>query len=156
MQLSSRQTFSADPLRVHAALTDEAFLAHAAQAMGALRHEVSATGQVTLLRALVEAPAEIRPFVGPTFTLTQESTWGPPAADGARDGTVRVTVDGAPVELVGTTRLAPTASGSTLDYAGDLTVRIPLLGGKLEKAVAPAVLEALGAQERVARDWLTA
>ena len=55
----------------------------------------------------------------------------------------------------GTVRLEPTASGSVIDHAGDLSVRIPLLGARIEKEAAPAILEALDAQARVGRTWLT-
>ena len=94
-------------------------------------------------------------FVGERLAIVQEVRWGPVDADGARSGTFSITVPGKPVTFEGTARLEPTASGSVIDHAGDLSVRIPLLGARIEKEAAPAILEALDVQARVGRAWLT-
>ena len=155
MQLTSRQEFPAPPTDVYAMVTDEAFLRHAAAEMGSPDARVAASGGHTAVEAGVEAPPEVRPFVGDRLAIIQEVRWGPAEADGARSGTFSITVPGKPVTFEGTVRLQPTASGSVVDHAGDLTVRIPLLGARIEKEAAPAILEALDAQARVGRAWLT-
>ena len=38
---------------------------------------------------------------------------------------------------------------------GDLKASIPLLGGRVEKAAAPAVVHAIHGEERTGRRWLT-
>lgn len=155
MQLTSRQDFPADPATVHAMVTDEEFLAHAARRMGSPDARVEATPERSRVEASVESPPEVRSFIGPRLAIVQETTWGAAAPDGSRDGTISITVPGAPVTLVGTVRLAPTASGSTIDYDGDLDVKIPLVGGRVEREAAPAILDSLETQARVGRDWLT-
>ena len=41
-----------------------------------------------------------------------------------------------------------------MTIAGDLKASIPLLGGRVEKAAAPAVVEAIRAEERTGQRWL--
>ncbi|MFP5416034.1 MAG: DUF2505 domain-containing protein [Actinomycetes bacterium] len=155
MQFTNRQVFPADPHVVHAMVTDEDFLSHAAVEMGALDARVAADATRSAVHASVEPPAGVRPFVGPRLSIVQEMTWGQAAADGSRDGILSITVAGAPVTMRGTARLEPTASGSTITYDGELTVNVPLVGARIEQAAAPALLEALEAQGRVGRTWLT-
>lgn len=154
MHLISRQEFPADPQRVHAMLTDETFLAHAAAELGSTDARVAATSTRTAVEAAVETPTEIKAFVGPTLRIIQEQTWAEPEPDGRRSGTVTITVPGAPVTLVGSAVLAPTDQGSVLTYEGDLSVKVPLLGGRIEAQAAPTILEAFDAQGRVGRTWL--
>jgi len=155
MQLNSRQEFPANPHEVYAMVTDEAFLRHASERMGSPDARVAASPTRTTVEASVDAPPEVRPFVGERLGIVQEVTWGEAAADGSRSGTFSITVPGAPVTFAGTVQLAPAASGSTVEYAGDLDVKIPLIGNRIEKEAAPAILEALDAQARVGRSWLT-
>lgn len=154
MQLSSRQHFEADPHAVHAMVTDPDFLAETARAAGARDARVTASPHRTAVETSVETPSEVRAFVGPTLQLTQEAWWGAPGADGARRGTFTMRFAGLPVELGGTTTLAPAASGTVLDYAGELVVRLPLVGPMVERSAAPVILAALEVQERVGREWL--
>lgn len=154
MHLTDVQDFPAPPAAVHALLTDPAFLRQAADAMGAPDATVTASPGATSIAARVPAPARIRSFVGADVPLVLDVTWGDAAADGTREGTFRLTVPGTPVTAAGTARLAPTASGSTLTQAGEVTVAVPLLGARIEKEVAPVVLAALADQARLARERL--
>lgn len=155
MQLTNRQEFPATPDQVFAMLTNEAFLRHAATELGSPDARVVSSSSRTAVEATVDAPAEIIPFVGKRLSIAQEVTWEGTDPDGSRPGTFTITVPGAPVTFAGAVRLAPSASGSVVEYAGELTVRIPLLGARIEKEAAPAILEALDAQAHVGRSWLT-
>ncbi len=154
MHLINRQEFPADPARVHAMVTDEDFLAHAAAELGSPDARVAATGARTAVEASIETPPEIKAFVGPRLTIMQETTWAEPAPDGSRTGSIDLTAPGAPVSVRGTAVLAPTPDGSAITYEGDLVVKVPLLGGRIEAAAAPTILEAFEAQGRVGRAWL--
>ncbi len=154
MHLTSRQEYSAAPAAVFAMLTDEAFLAEASAAMGATRYRATASATRTAVEASLPTPVEVRFFAGPTVQVTQQSSWGAAGEADAREGTFRIAVAGFPVDLSGTMRLAPAASGSTIEYAGDLTVAVPLMGPQVEKLAAPVILEALQTQERVGATWL--
>lgn len=154
MQFSAQQTYAAPPERIHSLLTDERFLASVATQMGAVEHKVAASATRTAVEATVESPSEVRALVGATLVLTQETMWGDAAADGSRFGTVTITVAGTPASASGVVHLAPEGTGSSLAYEGELTVKIPLVGPAIEKAAAPAIDDALQAQERAARNWL--
>ena len=154
MHLINRQEFPADPARVHAMVTDEAFLAHAAAELGSPDARVAATAARTAVAASIETPPEINAFGGPRLSIVQETTWADAAPDGSRTGTIDLTVAGAPVSVRGTALLAPTPEGSAITYEGDLVVKVPLRGGRIEAAAAPTILEAFEAQGRVGRAWL--
>ncbi|GMU78083.1 MAG: hypothetical protein AMXMBFR46_08790 [Acidimicrobiia bacterium] len=68
----------------------------------------------------------------PTNTMEQVDCWDAPGADGARDGTFRITVSGAPIKVAGTMRLEPTSDGGTRHtVTGTFEVKVPLIGGKI-------------------------
>ena len=154
MQLTSRHDFPAPAESVFAMLTDEEFLRHAAVRMGSPDARVASSGTRTAVEATLESPAEVKAFIGPSLRIVLDVDWGREGADGSRAGTFTMTVPGTPVSVAGTTSLAPTASGSALVYEGDLTAKLPLIGGRIEQAAAPAILEALDDQAAVGREWL--
>jgi uncharacterized protein YndB with AHSA1/START domain len=160
MDLRTEQRYDADPATVFAMLTDEAFLARKAQATGALRHEGSvdrAGDRVTvrLLRVMPpDLPDFVRRFIGDTIDLDQTDTWEPPAADGSRTGSIRINMGGAPVQLTGNMRLAPTETGSQTTIDAEIKAAIPLFGSKIERAVYDALLEAVRIEEEAGRAWL--
>lgn len=155
MQLTSRHDFPASPESVFAMFTDEEFLRHAAERMGSSGARVAAQGTRTAVEATIASPPEVQLFVGPTLRIVLDVDWGGAGADAGRAGTFTMRVPGTPVNVAGTTRLAPTASGTELVYEGDLTVKVPVLGPRIEKEAAPAILEALDDQARVGREWLS-
>lgn len=160
MDLRTELHFDADPATVFAMLTDEAYLARKAEATGAVRHDVSVQRDgdrvtVRLLRVMPpEVPDVVRRFVGDTIDLDQTDVWEPAAANGSRTGSIRIGMGGAPVSLAGGMTLVPSAAGSTATIDAKVKASIPLLGGKIEKAVHDAVVQAARVEERVGRAWL--
>lgn len=163
MQLKAEIRYDADPAAVFAMLSDPAFQKAKLQATQPLSYEVDvAVGDgggalVTSSRTMPtdQVPDRVRSFVGPTMKITQVEEWGPPRADGSRQGTLRVEVSGAPVRLTGTLRLAPDGGGTLEVVEGDLKAGIPLIGGKIERAAEPAVMAAIQVEERTGREWLS-
>jgi hypothetical protein len=160
MDLRTEQHYDADPSTVFAMLTDEAFLARKAEATGALRHEGSVVRDgdrvtVRLLRVMPpEVPDFVRRFIGDTIDLDQVDTWEPAGADGSRTGSIRIAMGGAPVQLTGVMRLIPTTTGCLTSTDAEIKAAIPLFGGKIEKAVHDALLQAVQIEESVGRAWL--
>jgi hypothetical protein len=101
-----------------------------------------------------DLPDFVRSVVGSTLSITETYEWGAPGADGSRSGTLTVEVAGAPVALRSTISLVATGGGSQILIAGDLKASIPLFGGKVEKAAAPAVVHALRSEQRTGTAWL--
>ena len=99
-------------------------------------------------------PDFVKSFVGKELHLTETSDWGPAAADGSRKGRLTVTVGGAPITLDATLSLAPSGQGSRELVEGDLTAKVPLLGGKIEQAAAPAIEAAIHVERSTGATWL--
>lgn len=154
MDISTTADFAADPVAVFSMLTDRAYLEEVARASGATRQQVSVVDQTTRSEYDLPNPPELAKFAGSTLTVIQEIAWGPATDDGSRTGTLSLKVPGQPVSMPGTVTLAPGGRGTQVKVDGDLTVKIPLLGKKLEKAAAPAILEGIGMQQTVGDKWL--
>ena len=85
-----------------------------------------------------QLPDFVKSFVGKELHLTETSTWGPAAADGSRRGRLVVTRRRrARSRSTPASPLAPPGPGSREVVEGELTAKVPLLGGKIEQAAAP-------------------
>ena len=69
-------------------------------------------------------------------------------------GTVEMAVAGAPIALKGTVRLAPGGPGTVEQLDAELKAKVPLIGGKIEKAAAPPIEEAIDIEAQTAQEWL--
>jgi hypothetical protein len=78
----------------------------------------------------VELPGFAKKALKPTNTMKQTDDWHRDG-DGSWSGTFGVEVQGAPVRIDGTMKLAPEAEGSRHEVTLDLQVKIPLIGGKI-------------------------
>lgn len=154
MHLSTRHEYPASPSAVAAMLQNPDFLRRVATRAGAIEAEVSVGDAITELSLVLEAPDMISSFVGSTLRLVQSVTWQPAAADGSRRHRVEIAVPGLPVTMYADGVLSPDDAGTVASYEGELIVRIPLLGKKIEQQAAPVVLHALDVQSEVGREWL--
>lgn len=156
MQISATALFPADPVRVFAMQTDRAFLEEVCRLGGAVAYEVEAIGNRTKMSRSMPSPDVARKFVGDTITVVETYLWGAASADGTRIADLVVDVPGTPGRMTGAAVLSPTPSGSQIVVSGDLVVRLPLVGRKLEQAAAPALTAGVEVQEKVARRYLLA
>lgn len=161
MRISETLEYSAAAEDVFEMLRDPEYQERKCVEAGAVRHSVSVAPQGAGMRVVVtrELPTDHLPdfaksLVGPRLQTTETWDWGAPAADGSREGDLRVEVSGAPVQLRARARLAPSPHSSALSVAGELKASIPLVGGKIEKAAAPAVVDALRSEGETGRRWL--
>ena len=104
--------------------------------------------------ATSDFPDFVKSMVGARLKITEVDRWGAPAADGARDGTIAVTVDGVPLRFTGNLHLEATPEGARVTIDGDLKAGVPFLGARIEQAAAPAITAAVRAEQRTALDWL--
>lgn len=85
--------------------------------------------------------------------LRDESWW--PVEDGAKvRGDVRIDARGIPGSGSGTTVLSPRPCGSSLRFHGELTIRIPLVGGRIEKFVADLISREVPEMQRFTTAWI--
>lgn len=162
MRLTADIRYDAAPDAVFAMLSEPGFQEKRCLATGALSHDVTVEeyddGSVTVTAHRTmptdEVPDFVRTFVGSTLVVSEIQDWHVPDADGGRDGTLVLEIKGAPVRMTGTLRLTAEGSGTVETIDCDLKAAVPLVGGKIEKAVEPAIRAAIRVEEREGRAWL--
>ena len=161
MKISSTIDYAATPDAVFAMLADEDFQARKCAATGARRHSVSIStqGDRTVIVSSREMPTDdfpdfVKSMVGVTLDVRETQDWGPPGSDGARQGRLTVDIAGAPIEMAGTLSLAPGGQGTVETVEGDLKARMPLVGGMIENAAAPAIRSAIRVESETGQAWL--
>jgi hypothetical protein len=161
VKVTAQIRYAADPATTFAMLLDPQFQEEVCRATGAVSQEVSVdpTPHGATIRTVRELPTAdfpdfVRTFVGDTVHVVRVDTWGPAAVDGSRDGTIVVEIKGAPVRLDGTITMRPDGGGVVESVEGNLKASVPLLGGKVEKAVEPSIRSAVATEEKVGVRWL--
>lgn len=162
MRIDRSWGLPANPDTVYAMLTDPAFSERVGAATGAVECSAEVIPfeeghEVVVRRSLPtdRVPGAMQRLVGSRLQVTETSRWSGPDADGARRAELDVDIDGAPVRYRGSIDLEPHAQGSSLTVEGDLKAGIPLIGGQIERAAAPALAGALEVEERESRAWLS-
>lgn len=158
MELSHTHRYSASAAQVQQMLTDRAFRERVCERQHALSHEVAVTGAgagaevvVRQTQAMAGAPAVATRLTGDTVTLEQRELW--------RSSTVAdlsITLPGKPVALRnGRVTLSDRPDGGCDQVvSGDLKVKVPLVGGKLEAMLADILRAAMRRQGEVGDGWL--
>jgi len=161
MKIAKTIEYAASPQEVFAVLADQAFQEAKCAATAAIRHTATVTTDagrtvITTERVLPTRgmPDFAKSMVGETLKVTETQDWGPADGGGARQGTLSMSVAGVPVSMSGTLSLAPGGAGSVEQLDADLKASLPLIGGKIEKAAAPPVEDAIAIEHRLAQEWL--
>lgn len=97
-------------------------------------------------------PAAASRFVKSDLRVTFTEEWATNEA-GATSRT-SVTVDGAPVSVEATSTLSPSDAGSAREVSGNLSVRVPLLGGRIEKEAVAHLGRVVEREQALATQWL--
>ncbi len=159
-EFTYRQDFGSDPVSVFTMLCNPEYVQAKCAATGSLQTTVdiseTADGAVTITSTRVlpaEVPAAARKFVGETISATETQTWSPPAVDGSRTAEVSVDFSG-PLSFSGRLSLRPFGDGSEVITEGSFKASVPFVGGTIESVAAEQTARYLGAEERVAAEWL--
>lgn len=155
MLLDYVHTYDADPGRVVALLRNEEFLDDVARHAGALEHTVALADDTTRLDMALPVPASLVKFVGQSIRISQTFRFEAPRPDGSIHGKVGVDVAGLPVDVNAQAQMLPKGSTTEGRYTGELKVKIPLVGKKVEAQVEPFIRDAFDGLERRAADWLS-
>lgn len=156
-RIEHRATFAASAADVVAAQSDEAALrARLAEIGGtdAALEDYAADGdevRCTLVQGVPadKLPSMARKFVSGDLMVRREHTWR------GCEGVIRAQVDGIPGEITGNVSVEPGAdSGAQQVTRGEVTVRIPLVGGKLEALIAEQVTKLLEREAEFTTAWL--
>ncbi|MDT5086288.1 MAG: hypothetical protein QOJ61_3331 [Mycobacterium sp.] len=107
---------------------------------------------VSLLRDRL--PEVITRFQRSELALVHHQKWSRLRGDRVR-GEVRVDVSGAPVTALGQALLAPAQYGSRLTMTTTVAVKIPVVGGAIESAIASRVGEDINKYHHFTGEWIT-
>jgi hypothetical protein len=145
------------PDDVVAARCDAGYLEVLCRRTGAVEHDVEVSGLRTVVRRVMPTdrfPDFARKLTGDRITLVETTTWEPSAGtDGTRRAAIDLRIEGAPVTSTTTTVVQPEGPGAVEHVTGQVTAKVPLIGGKIEKAVLPALDAALAAQVDAYEQW---
>jgi hypothetical protein len=155
----STLAFPAD--KVFAAMTDEEYLRARLREIGGpgsqlLDHEATPeSARYELKQGL--AAEDLPPIVGKVMNgdlaiVRTESLNR--IAPGSYSGDVDVAIPGAPASASGTMTLADDGDGSLFEVHADVSVKVPLFGGKIEEIVAEQVRKLLEAETAFTIHWL--
>jgi carbon monoxide dehydrogenase subunit G len=163
VQYKKEFTYNAPAADVYAMILDPAFQARRSKVGKPERADVSVVpgpgdgGTVTLVRVIaLNLPAFIKKIAGVRFTLTEVQKWPDSAGTAAqgRAGTLDATVKGYSGGAHGTLRLSETAGRTTVAVSVDITVKIRVIGGKIEQVAAGMLDKLLARDQKIGRDWL--
>jgi hypothetical protein len=99
-------------------------------------------------------PGVVAQFHRGDLAIERRETWQP-VTDGQATAAVDGAITGAPVSLTGSATLKKGAGGGArLDFHVSVDVRIPLVGGKLERLIGGQLVDLVIAEQRFTTTWL--
>ena len=156
MKFRQEITYDAPPAEVFAMLSDPAFREACCAAQGVISADVelepSGSGfslTIDQLQKTDDLPAFARTFAGDSTRAIQYEVW-----EDSTGGTLRIEAPGKPSEVTGTITLRPEGSGSREIIELELKIKVPLIGGKLEKLLAQKVTDGVESDHAVGVAWL--
>jgi hypothetical protein len=156
MRFSHTLRYDAAPAEVHAMLAEPAFREKVCVAMDASRRDVTVrpggsgmTVEIAQTQPARGIPSFAKKFVGDQIEIVQRESW-----TGDTSGDLTIDLPGKPGRFVGRITLEPDGAGTVETVSGDVAVKVPLVGGRLEGLVGDLLKAALRAEERVGRGWL--
>ncbi|MGO1050527.1 DUF2505 domain-containing protein [Crossiella sp. CA198] len=153
--------YSFPAARVAATMVDETYLRDRLAAVGGPKGELislAATGAETVLKLRQGIPADklpsfVRTLIPGDLVIERVETWRP-SGEGAT-ASVHATVPGAPATIE--CSIAISAAGQGCRVAGRLqvSVSLPFVGGKVERAVIEQVARLLDTEHEFTQRWLS-
>lgn len=86
--------------------------------------------------------------------VLREETWHL-TDGGVLHGDVVMTTSGAPLSGVAIALISPIATGSVLRFTGTVHMKVPLIGGPIEKYISAQIAEEIPGVQRFTTRWLT-
>ncbi|TYL45168.1 DUF2505 domain-containing protein [Nocardioides sp. BGMRC 2183] len=156
-RLVHTMTYDAPAAAVAAMLADPAFREEVCRHQRATSYDVSVEGvpgdpmlvRVEMSQPTDQVPSFARKIVGSTTTIVLTETWA--CAD---RGELHLEIPGKPGEMIGTAVLTEAEGVTTETVTLDVSVRLPLVGAKIEELLAKLIGSALRAEERTGKAYL--
>ncbi len=159
MRFQHTATYNAPAAEVFAMLTDPAWREKVGTAQGVVSSKVTVTPEgpdSTGRRVVIDQvqntaglPAIAKKIAGETTRAVVTEVW-----TSSTTGTIEILAPGKPTKAVGTVSLV--AEGDTTRHVTDLevTVKVPIIGGKLEQLMADNIDKGMEIEEAVGAAWL--
>ena len=100
-------------------------------------------------------PAVIAKALPPGFALLRNEIWRP-ADDRRVRGEVTINASGVGGSALGSAVIAPMPVGSSMRFTGNVEVRVPLIGGQIEKYIAAEIVKEIPGVGIFTDDWISA
>ncbi|HEY0950522.1 DUF2505 domain-containing protein [Nocardioides sp.] len=156
MKFRHELAYDAPPAAVFEMLADPEFRRAACAAQDVISAEVTLeregagfTLSVDQEQRTDDLPSFARTFAGASTRAIQREQWADPSG-----GTLQIDTPGKPSTLKGTITLTPDGAGTREVVELEIKVRVPLIGGKLEKLLADKVTAGMDAEHGVGIDYL--
>ncbi len=157
MKFRHELRYDAAPSEVFEMLADPAFRQAACEAQDVISADVQLDREgdgfslvIDMLQRTDDLPGFARTFAGESTQAIQRETWA-----GRDGGDLRIEAPGKPTSMRGTIRLEPDGAGTTEVVELEIKVRVPLIGGKLEKLMADKVTAGMDAEHRAGTAYLS-
>jgi hypothetical protein len=160
-QFDYRSTSSYPADEVYATMVDPEFLRARLEQIGGpgaglLEHKTDLEGASYRLRHGLdpkELPSLVRTVLSGDVVIERSEHWRREGM-GHYTGDVNVTIPGTPGSATGVMRLRDTDDGSVLHIRIEVTVNVPLIGGKIEGTVSGHVQGLLASESAFTQEWL--
>ena len=156
MKFRHELSYDAPPERVFAMLADPEFRKASCDAMEVISADVQLerngegfTLVIDQLQNTNDLPAFARTFAGDSTQAIQREAWL-----STTSGSLSIEAPGKPTSATGTIRLEPAGGGTTEVVELDIKVKVPLIGGKLEKLMADKIAAGMDTEHTVGVTWL--
>ncbi|MBD0324259.1 MAG: DUF2505 domain-containing protein [Aldersonia sp.] len=151
--------------RVHAAFASEQYWDDRIEQIGGPAGRIDAftdaegTVTVQMVQTVAEEnlPSLITKIRHGDLEIHRTQIWGPLDSSGQRaTGSFSASIPGTPAHISGTVTLAASGTGSTLTVDGEVGVRIPLVGKKVEQIAADQLTRLLNKEDEFTVAWTAA
>lgn len=151
-RLTHDMPYAATPDEVSAMLDDPAFREAVCERQGATRHDVSIDGdevRIEFGRRTKGLPGYATKIVGEEVTIVQTETW-----TSATHADIALAIPGKPGEVSGTLDIEPDGDGAVERVVLDITVKVPMVGGKIEGLLKDMLRDGLRKEHEVGKERL--
>jgi hypothetical protein len=99
-------------------------------------------------------PALVKQLHRGDLCVRREETWGP-VTGGAATASIVGSIVNTPVQVSGTAELSPSApDGARLTFQITVAVRIPIIGGKVEKLIGAHLADLVTREQHFTAEWI--
>ncbi len=156
MRFQHTTTYDAPATEVFAMLTDPGWRDQVGTAQGVVSSTVTVTPEGDGYRIVIDQvqntaglPAIAKKIAGETTRAVVTEAWVSPAT-----GTIEILAPGKPTRATGTVSLVPDGSGTRHVTELEVSVKVPIVGGKLENLMADNIRKGLEIEGAVGAAWL--